>query len=68
MLHKLSEELLEREILDGEEIDRIIRGEILPPFQKENDKNGESDQVPDHVKKLMEQRNKLDSNPQDDSH
>ena len=68
LLHKLSEELLEREILDGDEIDRIIRGEILPPFKKENAKNGEPDQVPDHVKKLMEQRNKLDSNPQDDSH
>ncbi len=67
LLHKLSEELLEREILDGEEIDRIIRGEVLPPFQKENNKNGETDQIPDHVKKLMEQRNKQDTNPKDDS-
>ena len=31
----LSAELLEREILDSEEIDRIIRGENLPPVQKE---------------------------------
>ncbi len=67
LLHKLSEELLEREILDGDEIDRIIRGENLPPFQKENNKNGESGQIPDHVKKLMEQRNKPNTNPQDES-
>jgi len=62
LLHKLSEELLEREILDGEEIDRIIRGENLPPVVKEN-KNGESDEIPDHVKKLIDQRNKPDINP-----
>ncbi len=55
LLHKLSEELLEREILDAEEIDRIIRGEDLPPVQKEN-KNHRRRLVPDHVKKLMEQR------------
>ena len=33
-LHRLSAALLEREILDGEEIDKIIRGEELPPFEK----------------------------------
>jgi cell division protease FtsH len=27
LLHKLSKELLEREILDSDEIDKIIRGE-----------------------------------------
>ena len=32
ILHKLSLELLEREILDSDEIDKIIRGEELPPF------------------------------------
>ncbi|MDP1994003.1 MAG: cell division protein FtsH, partial [Ignavibacteria bacterium] len=53
LLHRLSAELLEREILDSEEIDKIMRGEILPP-QKKNGTNG--DEVPDHVKKLMEQR------------
>ncbi|MBK7228767.1 MAG: ATP-dependent zinc metalloprotease FtsH [Ignavibacteriales bacterium] len=67
LLHRLSAELLEREILDGEEIDRIIRGENLPPIQKENNKNGESEPIPDHVKKLMDQRNKPDTNPQDDA-
>ena len=53
LLHRLSAELLEREILDSEEIDKIMRGEELPP-QKKNGING--DEVPDHVKKLMEQR------------
>lgn len=33
-LHRLSAALLEREILDGEEIDKIIKGEELPPFEK----------------------------------
>lgn len=33
-LHRLSAALLEREILDSEEIDRIMKGEILPPFEK----------------------------------
>jgi cell division protease FtsH len=68
LLHRLSAELLEREILDGEEIDRIIRGENLPPIQKENKDNGDTDVVPDHVKKLMEQRQQQDSAPKDDSH
>ncbi|MDT3697633.1 MAG: ATP-dependent zinc metalloprotease FtsH [Ignavibacterium sp.] len=63
LLHRLSEELLEREILDAEEIDRIIRGEHLPPVQKENNQNNQTEQIPDHVKKLMEQRNKPDTNP-----
>ncbi len=33
-LHKLSAALLEREILDSDEIDRVMRGESLPPFEK----------------------------------
>ncbi|MBV6477459.1 MAG: ATP-dependent zinc metalloprotease FtsH [Ignavibacteria bacterium] len=33
-LHKMSEELLEREILDSAEIDMIMKGEDLPPFEK----------------------------------
>lgn len=36
---------------------------ILPPVQKDNNKNSESEQIPEHVKKLMEQRNKPDTNP-----
>lgn len=34
ILHRLSGALLEREILDSDEIDRIMRGEALPPFEK----------------------------------
>ncbi len=33
-LHRLSAALLEREILDSDEIDRVMRGEVLPPFEK----------------------------------
>ena len=33
-LHRLAEALLEREILDGEEIDRIIQGKALAPKGK----------------------------------
>jgi len=33
-LHKMSEALLEREILDSVEIDILMRGETLPPFEK----------------------------------
>jgi cell division protease FtsH len=42
ILHKLSEALLEREILDGDEIDRIIRGETLPVFEKPPDDKSEN--------------------------
>lgn len=34
ILHRLSASLLEREILDSDEIDKIMRGESLPPFEK----------------------------------
>lgn len=36
-LHRLSNVLLEREILDAEEIDKVIKGEELPPMKKEKD-------------------------------
>lgn len=53
ILHRLAKNLLEREILDNEEIDMIIRGEELPPIKKNNQKEEE---LPEHVKKLMEMR------------
>ncbi|MDZ7289861.1 MAG: ATP-dependent zinc metalloprotease FtsH [candidate division KSB1 bacterium] len=37
-LHALAQALLERETLDGEEIDAIINGQLLPPV--EDDQNG----------------------------
>ncbi len=33
-LHRLSAALLDREILDSDEIDRVMKGEDLPPFEK----------------------------------
>ena len=35
-LHRLANALLEREILDGEEIDKLLRGEELPPVERKN--------------------------------
>ncbi len=68
ILHKLSKELLEREILDSEEIDKLIRGESLPPVKKdESNESGNKDELPDHVKKLMEQRKPKEPAPKDDS-
>lgn len=66
LLHKLSKELLEREILDGEEINAIIKGQELPPVKKPEKSNGE-EEIPEHVKKLMEQRIKKESAPKDES-
>ncbi|MGB2868833.1 MAG: ATP-dependent zinc metalloprotease FtsH [Bacteroidota bacterium] len=40
-LHRLSSALLEREILDSDEIDKLIRGEELPPVEKRT--NGQND-------------------------
>jgi cell division protease FtsH len=40
-LHRLSAALLEREILDAEEIDKVMKGEALPPFEKSVNVNGE---------------------------
>ncbi len=75
LLHKLSKELLEREILDAEEIRKIMNGEELPAV-KGNGKNNNSestqqkeDEIPEHVKKLMEERKKknAESDKQSDS-
>ncbi|HEX3072036.1 MAG TPA: cell division protein FtsH, partial [Ignavibacteriales bacterium] len=65
MLHALSKELLEREILDSDEIDKIMKGEKLPPPVKKEEMNGDrnnKDEVPDHVQKLMEKRKKESQN------
>jgi len=58
LLHRLSKELLEREILDSEEIEKIIKGEILPPLKRngsDSDKHEKAD-VPEHVKKLLDEK------------
>ncbi len=67
ILHTLSNELLEREILDSEEIDKLIRGEELPPIKKNGDSESGPIEIPDHVKKLMDQRKPKESSPKDDS-
>lgn len=56
LLHKLSMELLEREILDAEEIEKIIQGEELPPIKRNDIVDKEEEPIPDHVKKLMEEK------------
>jgi len=61
ILHKLSKELLEREILDAEEIDKIINGEELPPIKK----NGE--EVPEHVKEMIKQKEERSSTENSDT-
>ncbi len=74
LLHKLSKELLEREILDAEEIRKIMNGEELPAVKGNGKNNSEStqtkeDDIPEHVKKLMEERKKknAESDKQSDS-
>ncbi len=66
LLHKLSLQLLEREILDAEEIDTLVRGEELPPVKKNGGLESTSE-MPEHVKKLMDQRKPKESSPKDES-
>lgn len=74
-LHKLALVLLEREILDSDEIDKIIRGEELPPLKKNGtpeleagkDTVGNEEDMPDHVKKLMEKKKQKDFQDKDES-
>ncbi|MCW8817715.1 MAG: ATP-dependent zinc metalloprotease FtsH, partial [Ignavibacteriaceae bacterium] len=66
LLHKLSKELLEREILDSEEIEKIIKGEELPPIlADESKKKGE--EIPEHVKAMIQQRKQKDTPVKDDA-
>ena len=66
MLHKLSKELLEREILDADEINKILAGEELPPMKKNGSSlSNEEIEVPDHVNKLIEEKKKRDTSSND---
>jgi cell division protease FtsH len=40
-MHRLAEVLLEREILDAEEIEMVLKGKELPPVEKENNNKSE---------------------------
>lgn len=72
-LHKLSEELLEREILDAEEINKIMNGEELPPAKRNGDQEEPEHKIPSHVKKLIEEKesrkdeNRMNSDNENDS-
>jgi len=66
ILHKLSLELLEREILDAQEIDAVINGEELPPAVNAEEEKTDKE-VPEHVKKLMETRKTKEPSKKDDS-
>lgn len=63
VLHKLSKELLEREILDGDEIDRIMRGEELPPMKRNGTDSGKDKEtiLPGHVQQLIEEKKKRET-------
>ncbi len=50
ILHRLANSLLEREILDGDEIDKIIRGEELPLAERRNNANTQSIKVDENKK------------------
>lgn len=52
-LKRLADELLVREILDSDEIDKILRGEELPPFQKASN-NGAPDSKPPTEDELLQ--------------
>jgi cell division protease FtsH len=62
ILHKLSSYLLEREILDSEEIEAIMRGEDLPPIEKENVEDNKSKES---IKKKRKSRKKPAVSPKD---
>ncbi|MDX9924236.1 MAG: ATP-dependent zinc metalloprotease FtsH [Ignavibacteriaceae bacterium] len=65
MLHKLSKELLEREILDAEEINKILAGEELPPMKKNGSSENSGTDVPEHVNKLIEEKKKRETGSND---
>jgi len=65
LLHSLSKELLEREILDSDEIERIIKGEELPPVPVVVETPKE--EIPDHVKAMIQQRKQKDAPVKDDA-
>lgn len=68
LLHKLSKELLEREILDNEEIEKIMRGEELPPVKKNGSATQpKEEELPEHVKTLLEEKKKREQENSSDA-
>jgi len=66
VLHRLADALLEREILDSEEIDMLIKGENLPPVNnKKEEINPVTDKIDlssraDEIRKAVEEIKKAD--------
>jgi cell division protease FtsH len=54
-LHKLSSALLEREILDSDEIDIIMSGKDLPPVEKNNNNNNSESKHSESIKPEIEE-------------
>ena len=59
-LHRLANALLEREILDSDEIDKLLRGEELPPVERGSNGQGQSN---DSSKTSSEQPEKTKPEP-----
>jgi cell division protease FtsH len=66
LLHSLSKELLEREILDSEEIDIIMKGKELPPVKKNDNFDKEEKNLPEHVVTLLEEKKKRETKKNSD--
>lgn len=69
ILHKLSKELLEREILDSDEIKKIMKGEELPPPRRnggDTNSEGSKEEIPDHVKELLKDREEKTTDPKEE--
>ncbi len=69
ILHRLSKELLEREILDSDEIKKIMKGEELPPPRRNGgDTNPpiSKEEIPDHVKELLKDREEKTTDPKEE--
>jgi cell division protease FtsH len=60
-LHRLAEALLEREILDGEEIDRVIQGKKLSPRKKTSETPKTTDKKKSTGSRSRPQRKKKES-------
>jgi len=60
VMHRLAAVLLEREILDAEEIDMVMQGKELPPVEKSNGNNGKQKEA---VKEEIKQETKVQDNP-----
>ncbi|MBW7888305.1 MAG: ATP-dependent metallopeptidase FtsH/Yme1/Tma family protein [Bacteroidetes bacterium] len=63
-LHALSNALLEREILDSEEIDKVLRGEALPPLVIPKADSGETKSLNAAAQAGAAEKDKLNGTPE----